>query len=128
MKTSLQLRFGDIDRLGHVNNAVYAQFFDIGRIHYLKACLPALDFENKTLVLVHLDIDFIHPTFVNDSIFVETLVEQVGRRSLRMKQEIIEENAGIKVRCSSVLSTFDMKTATSFPMPEEWIKKLSLPL
>ena len=32
--TSVQLRFNDIDALGHVNNSVYFQFFDLAKTEY----------------------------------------------------------------------------------------------
>ena len=34
--TPLQLRFNDVDALGHVNNSVYFQFFDLGKTQYFK--------------------------------------------------------------------------------------------
>ena len=33
-KTQVQLRFNDIDALGHVNNSVYFQFFDLAKTEY----------------------------------------------------------------------------------------------
>ena len=32
--TQVQLRFNDIDALGHVNNSVYFQFFDLAKTEY----------------------------------------------------------------------------------------------
>lgn len=35
--TPLQLRFSDLDRLGHVNNVIYLTYFELGRINYFNA-------------------------------------------------------------------------------------------
>ena len=34
MNTPIQLRFNDIDQMGHVNNAVIMEFFDYGKMKY----------------------------------------------------------------------------------------------
>lgn len=120
MKKELQIRFGDIDRLGHVNNAVYAQFFDIGRVEFLQRYMPGLRFDSKTLVLVHLETDFIRPVFEHDRIAVETFMEKIGGKSITMMQEIRDEAGVLRARCRSVLSTLDMADGGSFPMPPEW--------
>lgn len=33
----LQIRFNDIDLLGHVNNTVYFSFYDTGKARYMEA-------------------------------------------------------------------------------------------
>lgn len=120
MKKELQIRFGDIDRLGHVNNAVYAQFFDIGRVEFLQRYMPGLRFDSKTLVLVHLETDFIRPVFEHDRIAVETFMEKIGGKSITMMQVIRDEAGVLRARCRSVLSTLDMADGRSFPMPDAW--------
>ncbi len=120
MKKEVQIRFGDIDRLGHVNNAVYAQFFDIGRVEFLQHYMPGLRFDGRTLVLVHLETDFIRPVFEHDRIAVETFLEKIGGKSVTMMQEIRDDAGVLRARCRSVLSTLDMAQGGSFPMPEDW--------
>ena len=34
--TTIEVRFKDVDSLGHVNNAVYLTYFEIARFHYWK--------------------------------------------------------------------------------------------
>jgi acyl-CoA thioester hydrolase len=51
--------FGDLDALGHVNNAVYATFFETGRMEYLFA-LPG-GMGNLGLILAELTITYKSP-------------------------------------------------------------------
>ena len=37
LRTDLQMRFNDIDILGHLNNTVYFSFYDTGKAYYLEA-------------------------------------------------------------------------------------------
>ena len=37
VSTAIQLRFSDVDMLGHVSNSLYARYFDLGRIDFYTA-------------------------------------------------------------------------------------------
>lgn len=124
MREPIQIRFGDIDRLGHVNNAVHAQYFDVGRVKFLYKYMPFLNFSDKTLVLVSLKNDFYLPILEHDTIFVDTYISSIGNRSVKMLQEIKDQDGKIKSVCNSVLSTLDMRTQSSFPMPDIWREAL----
>lgn len=125
MQIPLQIRFSDVDRLGHINNSVYAQFFDIGRLSYLEKHLPELNFNDRTLVLVRIETDFLRSGLYGEELYVESKITRIGNKSLSMEQTVASTNGEIKCRSTSVLSTFDPQTATSFPMPEEWRRKLT---
>ena len=58
-KLPLQLRFNDIDMMGHVNNAVIMEFFDYGKMKYFDAANIYVEKENSTLVIVHYEVDFV---------------------------------------------------------------------
>ncbi|MDR0581637.1 MAG: acyl-CoA thioesterase [Prevotellaceae bacterium] len=127
-KISIQIRFSDIDGIGHVNNAVYSDYFDIGRIHYFKEAFgqPPEWGKGKTLVLVHTEADYLQPVFLYDTIEVHTSVIETGHRSVKMKQYIVAADGSVRVEGYSVLSTYDMDTGQSFPLPEEWREKINL--
>jgi len=38
---SVQMRWGDADRLGHINNATYFTYLECGRTHYMANVVPA---------------------------------------------------------------------------------------
>jgi acyl-CoA thioester hydrolase len=76
------------------------------------------------LVLVHTEADYLQPVFLYDAIEVHTSVVEVGNRSVKMKQRIVAADGSVRVEGYSVLSTFDMDTRRSFPMPEEWRKQI----
>gem|GEM_PF-7071886 len=51
----IQLRFSDTDRLGHVNNAVFATYAELGRLAFLRE----LGMTDQGLILARLAIDFL---------------------------------------------------------------------
>ena len=121
----IQIRFNDIDIFGHVNNSVYNQYLDLGRLAYLQAVLPeAAEWKGKTLVVVHIENNYLIPTFMNDEIEVRTSVFEMGSKSIKMRQQIIDKDGNIKMDSMSILSTFDAKAKASFPLPDEWRAKI----
>ncbi|MDR1984663.1 MAG: acyl-CoA thioesterase [Prevotellaceae bacterium] len=124
-KIQIQIRFSDIDRLGHVNNSIYSQYFDVARLDYLNKTLGKfIDWNEKTLVIVHIDNDFLLPTLIDDTIFAVSEITRIGNRSVDMTQQIIDDKGNIKVKSRCVFSTLDIKTNTSFPIPAEWKKAI----
>lgn len=124
--TPIQIRFSDTDMLGHINNSKYSQFFDIGRLEYLNKVFGDLtDWKGKTLVVVRVETDFIQPTFLNDSIRVQTQIVEVGNRSVKMLQQIVDDKGNVKVKSSSVMSAFNTQANQSFVIPDEWRDRIT---
>jgi acyl-CoA thioester hydrolase len=125
-KIPIQIRFSDIDGVGHVNNAVYSDYFDVGRLQYFKDAFGrSIDWgAGKTMVLVHTEADYLQPSFLYDSLEVHTTVVEAGSRSVKMKQRIVAADGSVRVEGYSVLSTFDMNTRHSFPLPDDWREKI----
>src|SRR5690606_19653126 len=78
-----QLRLGDTDKLGHINNAAYASFAEVGRLAFLKS----LGIEAPSLILARLAIDFRHQVLLGDECFITTRVVRVGNSSIVMRSE-----------------------------------------
>ena len=52
------IRFGDLDPQGHVNNAVFATYFETGRVVLLRDAKYGLRVAGGTFVLARLEIEF----------------------------------------------------------------------
>lgn len=122
----VQLRFTDIDMVGHVNNNVYLTITDLAKLSYFDTLLPGrFDIHNINLVVVHLDVDFYRPTFIHEQIDVWTTVTSVGPRSLHLEQRVVERaNGETKCICRTVMSGFNALTNSSMPISNEWIEAL----
>ncbi|MDS0257714.1 acyl-CoA thioesterase [Thermoplasmatales archaeon AK] len=62
----LQIRYSDLDTLGHVNNAVYLTYFELGRIDYLRHSLGTLEISEISFVIAHAEVDFRRPIHFDD--------------------------------------------------------------
>jgi acyl-CoA thioester hydrolase len=118
----LQVRFNDIDAMGHINNNVYFSFYDLGKIEYLD-CMKAgnVSWTDGEIVIARTETDFLRPVFYAEPIAVETKITRLGEKSGTFLQQIINTETGeIKSRCLSIFVYFDAKSMQSLPVPDNW--------
>jgi acyl-CoA thioester hydrolase len=121
----VQIRFNDMDPAGHVNNSVYQEFFDLGKISYLKRVIgDQLDFSGVSLVIVSYKVDFFLPVFLEDQISVETKISAIGTKSLEMTQRIVREDSPCAVS-TTVLVCYNFREKISVAIPDEWRVKIN---
>lgn len=124
--TLVQIRFNDIDMLGHVNNTTYQQFFDIGRLAFFQESLDNnIDWMKLTPVLVHIEVDYLQPVFLESKVAVKTKIIRFGTKSFDMEQEIVNEESGnVHCRNRSVLVAFDPSINEAVAVPNMWKQKM----
>jgi acyl-CoA thioester hydrolase len=88
--TSDTLRYGDTDRQGHVNNAVFATFCESGRVSFLYDEKLDLHGANANFVIVRLELDFRAELYYPGTIDIGTRVLMIGRSSFRLGQGIFK--------------------------------------
>lgn len=118
----VQIRFNDVDMLGHLNNSVYFTFMDLAKTRYFQAVMgPDIQFRNFGLVIVNVNCDFCQQSFFDDELMVETAVISIGQKSLRLEQRVYGvEKHDIRCRCTTVMCGFDPRTGQSAPIAPEW--------
>lgn len=120
----LQIRFNDVDTLGHVNNTVYFSFYDLGKSSYFQDVHPAEAVMRQTsVVLAHAEVDFLVPIRPEEHIAVQTAVSAVGHKSFTLVQQVINSDTRqVKCFCTSVVVAFDAAAQTAVPVPESWVQ------
>ena len=118
----IQMRFNDVDIIGHVNNSVYFNFFDLGKTSYFDEIIGKhVDWANADIVIKAINADFKVPTFYRDNIAVETAVVRIGNKSLTMLQRIIDIDTNIvKCECTTIMVGFDVATNSSKEITSFW--------
>ncbi|HEX4684057.1 MAG TPA: thioesterase family protein [Gemmatimonadaceae bacterium] len=104
-RTHVQMRFGDTDALGHINNASFASYAELGRLDFLSKLGGSV----RSLILASLYIDFRRQVNLADDLYVESWVSKLGRTSVTLEQTIYandEKAADVK----SVVVHFDYAT------------------
>lgn len=122
----LQIRFNDIDLLGHLNNAVYIQFFDLGKSRYFQDVMPeGVDWRHINIVVANINCDFFAPTYITEPIAVLTTITHMGEKSFALEQRIVNsDNGEVKCIAKTIMVGFDMTTGKSAPIDPKWVEAL----
>jgi len=123
----VQIRFTDIDMLGHLNNSVYLQFMDLGKVAYFTAVNGGpVDLTKARVVIVNVNCDFIAQTRIGERLEVLTLTESIGDKSLRLYQQVVNsDNGQIKCAATTIMAGIDETMTESAPIQPEWVEALT---
>lgn len=120
-----RVAFRDLDALGHVNNAVYASYFETGRIEYLSA-LADEGPSPMSLILAELTITFKSPAYLRETLLIGTRTIEIRNSSFIAEGRIEEKETGRLVATSrAVLVHYDYNENRSKPVPPNWREKIS---
>jgi len=122
----VQLRFLDIDTLGHVNNAIYFQLMDLAKVKYFTALGGVFDGKAESLVIVNVNCSFYSPAYLEDNLEVLTGVESIGDKSLCLEQRVVDADTGdVKCVCHTIMAGFDPVAVQSVRIGDEWRSRIS---
>ena len=87
--TGIQMRFGDVDSLGHVNNVAYAQYLETARIVFLDdLAARGIDFQT---VVARLEVDYRQEVKLGQRVTVQTLITRVGNSSFDFHYRVLAD-------------------------------------
>lgn len=119
-ETTVDVRYSDIDAMGHVNNAVYATYFEQGRMDYFEELLEA-DLSQEGAVLAALSVDYLRPIELDHGpVTVSIDVPRVGTTSLPMEYELYRADGELAATGETVQVAFDRDAGEPYPLPDEW--------
>ena len=113
--TDIQIRFSDMDPLGHVSNNAYSEYLEVARVDWLNA----IEGERPSVVVANLNIDFINELGLDDRIHVKTKCIRKGTKSLTLSQNIYRGEECV-ARADVVIVGFDRKKRQSVELLPGW--------
>ena len=119
-KTTLPIRFADIDSFGHVNNAIYLTYFEIARSSYWTEVVQ-WDWETMGIIIGRAEINFIKPINLNDQVLAYVRTSRIGNSSFDLEYVLVKVNNGVEEICttgSTVCIAFDYSQNQSSAIPE----------
>ncbi|HEX2140726.1 MAG TPA: thioesterase family protein [Candidatus Limnocylindria bacterium] len=119
-RTSVEVRFKDVDAFGHVNNAVVSTYVEQARVRYLHEVLAVDPVGRMPLILAMIKVDYINPIFWGDQVEVGSRVDWIGRSSIAMSHRLRAGEDRELARAASVLVTYDYEQARPMPVPDDW--------
>ncbi|WP_433623867.1 acyl-CoA thioesterase [Halomicrococcus sp. NG-SE-24] len=121
--TEIEVRYRDLDTMGHVNNAVYATFLEQARMDYFRDVVGA-ELEDVGGVIAHLEIDYRQAVTLDDDVIVAVRVPELGESSIPMEYEI-RADGEVAATAEVVQVAVDPETRESRALPELWRDRIS---
>ena len=117
------IRFADLDPQGHVNNTVFATYFETGRVTLLRGPKDLLNPPGATSVLARLDINFVKELHWPGTVEIGTGTVEIGRSSYTFLQAIFHEGACAATGRATMVM-IDAATRRARPLPEKVVARL----
>jgi acyl-CoA thioester hydrolase len=119
-ETKLRVRYAEIDAQGHVNNAVYLSYFEVGRVEWLRAAgLSYRDLEEQGygIVVVEVLAHYRRAAFFDDELTLRTELADLSRASMRFEYEVSRDGE-LLVTGHTRHACVDLATGKPIRVPE----------
>lgn len=120
----IEVRFADLDVMGHVNNAIFLNYFEQGRMSFFKQCIGGEWNWNKYgIIVARNEIDYLKPVLLHDEIYVTAEYGSMGNKSFQMLMRVYKVESGEEIDCARGVVTvvcFDYEKQKTIPVPDEW--------
>ena len=126
---TVKVRFNEVDMLSILNNAVYFNYFEQARIHYVKdaGLLPekGIFSDNRLYYMARNEINYLKPAFFDDEINIYTRTSYIKYSSFGY-EHIVERrhNSDILAEGKGVLVHVDPVTKKSASLADEFYQKI----
>lgn len=119
----IEVRYGDLDPQGHVNNARFMTYMEQARIEYVRqsGLWESNSFQDIGIILADAQVTFHAPILYAQSVQVGVRVTRLGNKSMTMEYRIEETQTGQSFASgSTVIVTYDYHSERTIPIPDRW--------
>lgn len=127
--SEIQLRFADMDSLGHVNNANYLTYLELARCNYLNEVLHIpVDFSDLSVILAKAELDFIKAVKFGDKLEIACACTKIGTKSFELSYQIVQKNKAeseLVLKAKTILVAFNYPENATTEIPKNWRNALT---
>jgi acyl-CoA thioester hydrolase len=124
-----EVRYGDLDPQGHLNNAKHLTYFEQARVQYVvNLGLFGKDqsFMEIGFIVADIHITYHAPVHWGDPIKVGVRTSKIGNKSMVMEQAIVNSETGEVYSSGTVIAvTYDYAAKQTMSVPQEWREKVA---
>ena len=125
----IEVRYGDLDPQGHLNNAKYLTYFEQARIRYfveLGLFVPGQSFMDIGVIMAETKLTYHAPVEYGTPVKVGACICRLGNKSMTVEQSIVHAETGAVFASGYViLVAFDYHTQKTIPVPTEMRERIS---
>jgi acyl-CoA thioester hydrolase len=126
----IEVRDGDLDPQGHVNNAKHLTYFEQARVAYmieLGLFTKDQSFMKIGVIIADVHIAYFEPIYFGQMLKIGVHAAKFGNKSMTWDQNILDADTGRELaRGEVVIVTYDYKEGKTILIPQEWREKITL--
>lgn len=119
-----EVRFRDLDPMGHVNNAVFLTYIEQARVAFFAAAGAASELEEMNMVVARIEIDFKEPVRLGQEVEVSVRASRFGEKSFDFEY-VLRVDGEVVAEAKSVQVAYDYERREPMAVPEEWRERLA---
>ncbi len=123
-----RVRYGETDQMGFVYHGNYAQFFEMGRLEWLRDLgISYKEMEENGIMLpvYSLNIRFVKSAFYDDVLSITTSIKKTPSVRIEFIYEIHNQKGELVTTAETTLVFIDMKSGKPIKCPNYILEKLS---
>ncbi len=125
----MEVRYGDLDPQGHLNNAKYLTYLEQARVHYFSALgLFSKDqsFMDIGVIIADIHIQYRAPLLWGASVKVSVRTAKIGRKSLTLEQSVLNDATDqLYATGTVILVAYDYHTHQTILVPRTWRERIT---
>ena len=90
----IEVRFSDLDAMGHVNNAVVVSYIEQARFQWWRSFLGGRKFQEEGFLLARVEVDYRMPILLGDDVRVELHCSRTGNSSFELSYRVTKGLGG----------------------------------
>jgi acyl-CoA thioester hydrolase len=117
----IRVRYSETDQMGVVYHGNYAQYFEIGRVEWLRnkgISYKWMEENGIMLPVVSLTMNYRKPAHYDELLTLKTILKNKTSVKIEFDYELYNENAELLTTGNSILVFVDMKTGRPVAPPQ----------
>ena len=111
----IEMRWSDIDALGHVNNAIIVTYFETARAKFIQKW----GISKMIFILASINVDYLKQVNYPNKITIGQNIKKIGKKSLTIEAGLFLKDSTLAAISNVVLVAFDYEKQKSIPIPKK---------
>ena len=119
--TTLEVRWRDLDAMGHVNNAVYFTFLEQARVHYLRSLgLVTAEPDGIGFILAEASCLYKSALQLAELVTIHVRASELRNSSFRFEYRMEGEDRRLVATAHTAQVCYDYQSKRPIPIPAAW--------
>jgi acyl-CoA thioester hydrolase len=119
MKLTVEVPYGDIDAMGHLNNVAYLRYLEWARQKYWLAMRGTTDFWEIDFVVARAEIDYRASARMGEVLEIEIHVTRMGTSSFDFAYRLTGPDGRLVAEAKTTQVCYDWERRASMPLSDE---------